>query len=102
MQLWSLYECELSFLFYQMVDWVGIIYIYIYESMSRGGWNESAGDNKMKCVKKWEFLYKIFWVSLFEYMTFRVYECVSICACMWFCVYELYNYQVDLSMLCSI
>ena len=50
MQLWSLYECELSFLFYQMVGWVGLL--YIYESMSRGGWNESAGDSKMKCVKK--------------------------------------------------
>ena len=28
-------------------------------------------------------------VSLFEYMPFRVYECVNVCACMWSCAHEL-------------
>ena len=28
-------------------------------------------------------------VSLFEYMPFRVYGCVNVCACMWSCAHEL-------------
>ena len=41
------------------------------------------------CQSKREFLHNIFWVSLCHYMTFRVYKCVSICAYMWSCVYEI-------------
>ena len=38
---------------------------------------------------KREFLCNIFRVSSCEFTSFRLYECVSVCAYMWSCEYEI-------------